>query len=336
MRLEQRCEQHAEADNQHAGDDHGATRAPAVAIACRQRDAQREEQHAGHLHQQELLAAVAQHGGAMAEAEHGHQVEQHEGGERPQRAQQHRHRMVTQHRPHRQPHRCFALQRLPEIGGLVDVQAHPQAKADQQRAGHERNAPAPLQEVTLAQATAQHQEDAGRQQEAEWRAQLREHAVPGALARRSVLSGQQHRPAPLATQPQALAEAAQRQQRGGPQANLCMGGQQADQHRGQPHGQQRSHQGGLAADAIAEMAEHCRANRACDEGHREGCQRLQQGCLFAAVREEQVREHQHGGRGVDVEIEEFDGGADQAGQQDTTGGIHGRRGSGDRRHRQHG
>jgi hypothetical protein len=180
--------------------------------------------------------------------------------------------MVTQHRPHRQPHRRLALQRLLEVRRLVDVQAHPQAEADQQRAGHERNAPAPLQEVVLAQAAAEHQEDAGRQQEAERRAQLREHAVPGALARRRVLGGQQHRPTPLAAQPQALAEAAQRQQRRRPQADLRVGRQQADQHRGQAHGQQRGDQRGLAADAVAEVAEHRRADRPRDERHREGRQ----------------------------------------------------------------
>ncbi|KAG1388768.1 hypothetical protein G6F59_015820 [Rhizopus arrhizus] len=37
-----------------------------------------------------------------------------------------------------------------------------------------------------------------------------------------------------------------------------------------------------------------------------------------------------------VEVEELNGGADQAGQQDTAGGIHGRCGSAGRRHRQHG
>jgi hypothetical protein len=43
---------------------------------------------------------------------------------------------------------------------------------------------------------------------------------------------------------------------------------------------------------------------------------LQGGGSGIAGREEQLGEHQHGGRGVDVEIEELDGGADQAGKQD--------------------
>ncbi|KAG1583730.1 hypothetical protein G6F46_015068 [Rhizopus delemar] len=115
-----------------------------------------------------------------------------------------------------------------------------------------------------------------------------------------------------------------------------MGRQQADQYRGQAHGQQCGHQGGLAAEAITEVAEHRRAHRPGDERHREGRQRLQQCRLFAAVREEQVREHQHRGSGEDVEVEELNGCADQAGQQDKAGGIHARSGRGGRRHRQHG
>ncbi|KAG1240555.1 hypothetical protein G6F68_017546 [Rhizopus microsporus] len=152
----------------------------------------------------------------MAEAEHRHQVEQHEGCERPQRAQQHRHRMVSQHRQHRQPHRRLAFQRLLEVGGLVDVQSHPQAQPDQQRAGHEGNAPAPLQEVVLAQAAAQRQEDAGRQQEAQRGAQLREHAVPGALARWCVLVPGRIGTAPAAPVPPARRAAGSAAGRAGP------------------------------------------------------------------------------------------------------------------------
>ncbi|MNI40488.1 hypothetical protein D3C73_947130 [compost metagenome] len=193
-----------------------------------------------------------------------------------------------------------------------------------------------MQEIVLAQAAAEQQEDACRKQETDRCTQLREHAVPGALARRCVFGGQQHRPTPLASQAQTLAEAAQGQQRRRPQADLRVGRQQADGDRGQAHGQQCSYQCGLAADTVTEVAEHRRADRACDEGHREGRQGLQQCGLVAAFREEQVREHQHRGGGVDVEVEELDGGADQTGQQDTAGRIHGWRGSGDRRHRQGG
>jgi hypothetical protein len=44
--------------------------------------------------------------------------------------------------------------------------------------------------------------------------------------------------------------------------------------------------------------------------------RLQHGRGRVPGREEQLREHQHRGGGVDVEVEEFDGGADQACEQD--------------------
>ena len=77
-------------------------------------------------------------------------------------------------------------------------------------------------------------------------------------------------------QAQALAEAHQGQHGRGPQADLVVGGQQADQERGDAHGQQRADQGGLAADPVPEVAEDDRAQRAGDEGHRKGRQRLQQ------------------------------------------------------------
>src|SRR5690606_34386342 len=54
-----------------------------------------------------------------------------------------------------------------------------------------------------------------------------------------------------------------------------------------------------------------------------------------AFREEQLREYQHRRSGIDVEIEELDGGADQAGGQHAARGIgRGGGGGGDsRRHR---
>ncbi len=95
---------------------------------------------------------------------------------------------------------------------LGDAQPHVQADQHQQRAGQERDAPAAAEELRVAHRLAQQQEDAAGQEEADRRAELREHAVPGALARRRVLGRQQHRAAPFAAQPEALAEAAQRQQ----------------------------------------------------------------------------------------------------------------------------
>ena len=112
------------------------------------------------------------------------------------------------------------------------------------------------------------QEDAAGEEEADRRAELRKHAVPGALARRRVLDRQQHRAAPLAAEAQALAEAAQRQQQRRGDADRVVGRQHADRHRRHAHRQQRRHQRRLAADAVAEVAEQRRADRPREEGDR--------------------------------------------------------------------
>ena len=227
--------------------------------------------------------------------------------------------MPGQHRGHRQAFALVAIQGLLERRGLGDPQPHPQAHQHQGGTGQEWHPPAPGHELRLVKEMRQQQEHRGRTQEAQRRAQLREHAVPGALARRRVLGGQQHRTAPLPSQAQALAETAQRQQHRRGHADLRMGRQQADQHGGDAHGQQRRHQGGLAPDPVAVVAEQRRAQRPGEERQGEGGQRLQGRGGRLRSREEQLREHQHRGGGVDVEIEELDGGADQAGEQDPAG-----------------
>ena len=139
----------------------------------------------------------------------------------------------------------------------------------QRGAGEERNAPAEREELLVGQPRRQQQEDAAGTDEADRRAELREHAVPRALARRRVLDRQQHGPAPLAAEPEALAEAAEREQQRRGDADRRVGRQQADRHGRQPHRQQRRHQRRLAADAIAEVAEERRSDRAREERDRE-------------------------------------------------------------------
>src|SRR5215510_14552624 len=56
------------------------------------------------------------------------------------------------------------------------------------------------------------------------------------------------------------------------------------------------------------MAEKNRADRTGHESETEGGQRRQQRRRRIALGEEQQRKHRHGGRGVDVEVVELDGG----------------------------
>ena len=178
-----------------------------------------------------------------------------------------------------------------------------------------------LSNCGFAQGRGQGDEGGSGQDETDGRAQLREHAEPGLLARRRILGRQQDRPAPLAAQAQPLSEPAKRQQQGRQQADLLMRRQQADGHGRQPHGHQGRHQRRLAPHPVAEMAERQGADGPCEEGDGEGGERRQQRRARIVAREEQGRKHQHRRRGVDVEVEEFDRRADQAGEQHAAGGV---------------
>ena len=128
--------------------------------------------------------------------------------------------------------------------------------------------------------------------------------------------------APLHSPPkrEALAEAHHREQCGGQQTDLVIGRQQADEERRDAHDEQRCHQGGLATDAITEVSEQDRPERARDEREPERGQRRQQCGGRIALGEEQVREHRDRRGGVGVEVVELDGGADHRGDDDATAG----------------
>ena len=118
-----------------------------------------------------------------------------------------------------------------------EAHAHVEPDRYQQRAEKKRNTPAPGVEFGLAEGKRQHQEARRRQQKADRRPQLREHAVPAPFTRRGIFSGQERRATPLATQPQALAETQQAQGRRRPYTQRLVTGQQADQQRAQTHDQ---------------------------------------------------------------------------------------------------
>ena len=158
----------------------------------------------------------------------------------------------------------------------------------------------------------------GRAEEAERRAELRKHAVPGALAAAARSRSRAAPRRPIRRRARALTEAAEREQRGRGDADRGVGRQQADRDRREPHREQRCDERRFAADAVAEVAEQRGADRPRDERDRERRERLQRRGRRVAGREEQLREHEHGGRAVDVEIEELDRRADQAREQHST------------------
>ena len=167
---------------------------------------------------------------------------------------------------------------------------------------------------SVSQSRQQHEDAAGKH-EADRRAELRKHPVPRAFAGRRVLDREQHRAAPLAAETDALTETAQREQQRRADPDRRVRRQHADRHRRQAHRQQRRDQRRLAADAIAEVTEQRRADRAGEERDRERGERCQRRRGRIRLRKEQARKDQHRGGRVDVEIEELDRGADQAREQ---------------------
>ena len=236
--------------------------------------------------------------------------------------------VVAEHDDHRHLDALAAVHGVAEDRRLGDRQPHVQADEHQHRAGEERNPPPEAEELLVAEQARQQQEHAAREEEPDRRAELREHAVPRALARRRVLDREQHRAAPLAAQPQALAEPAQRQQQ-----------RRGDADRWRRSAAARSPPSTRPSSAARRPASPCarcgRRNgrtapsRSAARGTRWRTSPARQGRRRGVGgREEQPRKHQHRRGGVDVEVEELDGGADQAGEQhllrrvDRFGGIH--------------
>ncbi len=104
-----------------------------------------------------------------------------------------------------------------------------------------------------------------------------------------------------------------------PSSRCCRSREDADQGGGYPHQQQRGDQGRLAPDAVAEVAEQRRAQRTGEEGDAEGEEGAEHLRGAGCLREEYRTDHQGGGSGIDVEIVELDGGADEAGDCDPGG-----------------
>src|SRR5512133_1495563 len=130
------------------------------------------------------------------------------------------------------------------------------------------------------------------------------------------LDRHQHRPAPLAAHADALGDAQGDQDDRGPDADGVIGRHQPDEEGGDAHDEQRQHQHGLAADAVAEVAEDDPAQGAGREADAVGGQGQQRARGRLHLGEEQLVEDQRGGGAVEEEVVPLDGGADEAGRHD--------------------
>ena len=213
-------------------------------------------------------------------------------------------------------HRGLPLHPL-EGRRLVQPQADEQPEADQQRAGQERDPPAPGEELRLRQEAAQ-REGPDRRDDAEGVAELDDAAEEAAPLRRDALHHHQDRAAPLAADPDALDQAQRHEQDRGPQADLRVGRQAPDQERAEAHDDDGQGQHRLAADLVAEMPEDDAAEGARQEAHRVGAERRDGADQRVEAREEQLVEHERRGRSVDQEVVPLDRRADDARPDDLT------------------
>ena len=126
-----------------------------------------------------------------------------------------------------------------------------------------------------------------------------------------VLGGEEDDPTLLAPDGDALQEPQHDEENGRRRTERGVGGQQPDQRADHPHHRQRRGEGLLAAQAVAEVAEHGAAHRAGHEGHTEGRERQEGRDQVLLGGEEQMREHQRRGRPVDEEVVPLDARAQQ-------------------------
>jgi len=112
-----------------------------------------------------------------------------------------------QQRPQRNFNLLFRRGDFSKDRRLVQRHAHVQANQHQHSREDERNSPAPAHELFIGQQPGEEQEGAVSKEETNRCAQLRERAIQGTLARRSVFGRQQCRAAPFPAQPQTLTKA---------------------------------------------------------------------------------------------------------------------------------
>ncbi|MCY1494607.1 hypothetical protein D9M68_284820 [compost metagenome] len=221
--------------------------------------------------------------------------------------------VLAQHLRDRQLHGLLLLQQALHVFRLFQAETDDHADDDQGRREQEGNAPAPEDELGGRQA-AEGEEHHGRQQVAGGRALLGEGGVEDALALGRAFAGDQDGATPFAAHRDALDDAQHHQRDRRPYADFRVDRQHADAGGGDAHHDQGDHQGVLAADPVAEVAEDDAAERAGDEAgpqRDEGQQRGQARVHVAG--EEHLAEYQRGGQAIDVEVIPLDGGADEGG-----------------------
>ena len=89
--------------------------------------------------------------------------------------------MLAEHRQHRHLHALSPAEGVAKHGSLGDGQPHVEADEHQRGARQKRNAPAEGEELFVGEPSRERQKYAAGKEESDRRAELRKHAIPGAL-----------------------------------------------------------------------------------------------------------------------------------------------------------
>lgn len=254
----------------------GAPASDAVRPRCGRPDARGEGQSADQRDHEHVAARDPQGTGGVGQAEGGGRVEGAEDDDHGAGAQQDLPRTRAQHLPERDPAQGVRLRHRTEDRGLGHLQPDQQADRGEHEGQQERDAPSPRDERRVRQSRGDGPEDSRGHEQAQRSTQLRSGSVPAPAPAGRVLDRQQRGAAELPAQPDALDEPQQDQEggRGGPPQRVP--GQEPDESGRQAHHQERDDQDRLAAEAVAEVAEHHGAQGPGHEGDAEGGERGEQ------------------------------------------------------------
>ena len=215
---------------------------------------------------------------AVGERESRHQVEERVGGEHDECAEDDFTPARLEDAGQRHLRDFARLDDFLKRGGLDELEAHIEPDGHEKGARKERHTPPPRLELLGRECDRQKKKNTVGGDEADRGSHLRKGAVDRPLSLGGVLGREQGGTAPLATEAEPLGEAHDDEERGSCDlpAGSERGRQASDQHGCDAHRQQRGHEGAFTSDAITEMAEDDRTDRACDESGPERGERTEQ------------------------------------------------------------
>ena len=195
---------------------------------------------------------------------------------------------------HRLEHRAFG-----------ELHTDEDRDGEHDRAGEERDAPAPVSESVGRHRCAANQHGDHREEKATNHRDLNPAGVLPALAGRGVLSDVDRRAAIFAAERQALEQPQQHKQRRRGDAGGGIGRQHADECGCRTHQRDGDEEGIFAADLVAEIAEQDRAERTHTKA-RTKCGKAGEGRSGRIVRWKKQRSEQRSKDAVDEEIIPFE------------------------------